>query len=397
LAVKLRLKRGYAVLDEKSSDLNKEAPDDEPGIPGTVTFLKRQDAIPEQAPFFDQTESNLTTDITKNREGQVDVSGEQIGMPDGECEEQEPANPPVAYITPVPGDPEELLQAAAALLVEIAGPEPVHIEMSERGSAKYYDVKRAFSLEDARAHLTGKKTKGAMVRRPDGLTRALCYDADTDNDWQSLREAAHFLASAGYIPLIEDSPIGRGGHLWMIFTDLVNARYAHRHVRELAPMIQDIQECWPGPGNHKVRLPGGRYVKPDFRQQCKLYDAIGGLVADNRQDAARALLAYQTPAAIVPGYPPDPEPEPRPTASERVSDSQTGERTPADDQAQVDSRWQQKYENHGRKHFWFQFSPQQLAAWYNERHSIEELLPPEHNGMGLAGWRGERTASVGYT
>jgi hypothetical protein len=57
----------------------------------------------------------------------------------------------------------------------------------------------------------------------------------------------------------------------------------------------------------------------------------------------------------------------------------------------VDARWQQKY---GRS-LWFQFTPAQLAGWYNERHQVEDILPPEENGMGLASWRGEHTASVG--
>lgn len=291
-----------------------------------------------------------------------------------------------------------LMQDAAALLVEIAGPEPVHIEMSSRGPAKYYEVKRGLILEDARAHLSGQKTKGAMLRRPDGKTRALCYDADTDDDWQRLREAAHFLQNAGYVPLVEDSPADRGGHLWIIYSDLVDARCAHRHVCEQAPMLQEIKERWPGPGNHKVRLPCGRYVKPGFSQQCKLYDAIGGLVADNRRDATRALLTMQTPAATMPVYPPDPAPDP----GQRFTDRQipAGEVTRSKQQSQQprperepDARWQQKY----HQHLWFQFTPQQLAAWYNERHTIEDLLPPERNGMGLANWRDERTASVGYT
>jgi hypothetical protein len=157
-------------------------------------------------------------------------------------------------------------------------------------------------------------------------------------------------------------------------------------------MLQEIKERWPGPGNHKVRLPGGRYVKPGFSQQCKLYDAIGGLLADNRQDAARALLTSQTPAAIVPVYPPDPRPtKQQPSSSEASSHKQQDQARPTSQGP--DARWQQKY----HQHLWFQFTPQQFAAWYNERHSVEELLPPERNGMGLARWRGERTASVGYT
>src|SRR5260370_25662868 len=86
------------------------------------------------------------------------------------------------------------LDAAAALLVEIAGPEPVHIEMSARGPKKYYDVKRWLTEQDARAHLAGRSTRGATLRHPGGMTHALCYDADTPNDWQRLVEAARKLS-----------------------------------------------------------------------------------------------------------------------------------------------------------------------------------------------------------
>lgn len=389
-----------AILDEHASLVNRDEPE-APGMPGTVILQKRQVADADPADFFAHEQSNLTMDITRNQDGQVDDPGEQ-GTPNGEVKEQEPISPPMLPADADPGqaqdNPAELMQDAAALLVEIAGPEPVHIEMASRGPAKYYEVKQAFGLQDASNHLAGKKTKGAMLRRPDGKTRALCYDADTDSAWQVLREAAHFLQNAGYVPLVEDSPAGRGGHLWIIYNDLVDARCAHRHVYEIAPMLQEIKERWPSPDNHKVRLPGGIYVKPGFRQQCKLYDAIGGLVADNRRDAARALLTMQTPVGIVPIYPPDPAPDPgQHSATRRISEEEAfrgkhqNQLPPAG--REPDTRWQQKY----HQHLWFQFTPQQLAAWYNERHSIEELLPSERNGMGLASWRGERTASVGYT
>src|SRR5258706_12719080 len=57
----------------------------------------------------------------------------------------------------------------------------------------------------------------------------------------------------------------------------------------------------------------------------------------------------------------------------------------------ADRRWHEKY---GR-YCWFQFTPDQLAAWYNARTRVQDVLPPVKNGMGLASWRGERTASVG--
>jgi hypothetical protein len=57
----------------------------------------------------------------------------------------------------------------------------------------------------------------------------------------------------------------------------------------------------------------------------------------------------------------------------------------------VDQRWHKQY---GRYH-WFQFTPAQLATWYNERNQVEDIVRPKENGMGLASWRNERTASVG--
>jgi hypothetical protein len=51
--------------------------------------------------------------------------------------------------------------------------------------------------------------------------------------------------------------------------------------------------------------------------------------------------------------------------------------------------------NRERLYFWI--TDGEVAAWFNERHGARELLPPERNGYGLAVWRGERTASVGYT
>jgi hypothetical protein len=316
-----------AVLDERTNLVNQEETN-QPGIPGTVMLQKRQVADPGQAAFFAPPQSHLTTDITRDLDRQV-ADPEEQGTPDGETPEQEPVSPPVSgpddhSAQEVPAkrpEPAELMLRAAALLVEIAGPAPEHIEMSTRGPAKYYEVKRPLTLPDARDHLAGKKTKGALLRRPDGMTRALCYDADTSDDWYTLREAAHFLANAGYTPLMEDSPAGRGGHLWIIYSDLVDARAAHRHVCEVAPQLQAIKERWPGSGQHKVRLPGGLYVRPGFSQQCKLYDWMGGRLSATRRDAARVLLTSQTPAAIVPDYPPDPEPGRCSTTSQLPGDA----------------------------------------------------------------------------
>jgi TOTE conflict system, Archaeo-Eukaryotic Primase domain len=307
----------------------------------------------------------------------------------------------------------DLLTHAAELLVEIAGPESVHIEMSERGPKKYYDVKRAITEQDARNHLKGWKTKGAYLRRPDGLTRALCYDADTSQDWEYLLDSARRLSAAGYHPIVETSPV-RGGHLWIIYTHLVDATAAHQHAAIVAPMLQQFKESWPGSSPNKVRLPGGTYVKPGFAAWCKLHDAHGGLIAEEGQSAARVLLIYQTCADLVmnnlkqqdipqqsdsltcPSAQAATETGPSESSAEHTSQptivehekrsSCTSQIAPG-----VDHRWQQKYS----QHLWFHFTPTQLADWYNERNRIEDLLPLEKNGMGLASWRGEHTASVG--
>ena len=98
------------------------------------------------------------------------------------------------------------------------------------------------------------------------MTRALCYDADTPGDWRLLQEAVMVLAESGSIPLLEVSPVGRGGHLWIIYTGLVSADQARGNIVELAPRLKEIAESWPGSGSRtsKVRLPGGKYVKPVF-------------------------------------------------------------------------------------------------------------------------------------
>ena len=298
----------------------------------------------------------------------------------------------------------QTLEEAARLLVDIAGPEPVHIEMSACGPRKYYDVHRALTKGDARAHLAGYSTRGATLRHPQGMTRALCYDADTPGDWLRLVEAAYWLAAGGYRPLLEESPVGRGGHLWIIYTALVKANRARRHAAEIASSLKEIRESWPGATGHKVRLPGGLYVRPGVRAWCKLYDAQGRLLSADGQEAARVLPDWHTSAELVPN---DADAEHEHETSEHAASGNAlpGYRTPpmpaTPDQDEppsqdhstrgADRRWHEKY---GR-YCWFQFTPDQLAAWYNARTRVQDVLPPGKNGMGLASWRGERTASIG--
>jgi hypothetical protein len=204
------------------------------------------------------------------------------------------------------------LTAAAQLLLEIAGPADEHIEMSRTGPAKYYTVPRSVTLDDCLKHLRGVKTRGAQLCHPEHMTRALAFDTDTNKiypGWWWMRGAAQQLTDAGYRVLLEPSPAGRGGHLWIIFDALVDVHAARRHVCELAPVLADVREYWPGPAHavkwNKVRLPGGRYVTPGKSAWCKLYDANGSRLSDHGLAAARVLLTSQTPASLVPPLPSD--------------------------------------------------------------------------------------------
>jgi hypothetical protein len=265
-------------------------------------------------------------------------------------------------------NPAALLEEAAALLVEIAGDEPLHIEMAGIPGMKYAPVRHCFALEDARLHLSGKSTRGARIRRQDGQTRAICVDADNPEEWSRLEIACQVLYYRGYRCLLEPAPSCSlhpgGGHLWVIYDGLVDARSAWKHLCELAPVFDGL-EYWPARAQN-VRLPAGVYRTPAANEQCLLYDALG-LVASNRKEAAQILLTYQTPAAIVPNYPAEPESK------------------------QASTRREVKFANLAN------LSPESdLIAWFNSTHSITDYLQAEieHPGRGTymarGTWRGER-------
>src|SRR6266516_1819240 len=165
------------------------------------------------------------------------------------------------------------LHQAAMLLLDIAGDAPENIAMNTNPdiSKKYVTVHRRLTLEDLRKHVQGSKTLGATLQHQDGTTRALCFDADDPHTWQSLQDTAISLEALGYKPLLEPSPAQRGGHLWLIFSERVNAHAARSQVVTIAPGLRQVGEYWPSRGNQKVRLPAGKYVTPAFshRRQCQ--------------------------------------------------------------------------------------------------------------------------------
>jgi len=302
------------------------------------------------------------------------------------------------------------LEQAAQLLLEIAGPASEHIEMSATGPGKYYTVHRPITFEDCTRHLQGIKTRGAQLRYPDGRTRALAFDADMQRiypGWWWLLGAAQQLAGAGYHILLEPSPARRGGHLWIIFDGLVDARAARRHVCELAPVLADVREYWPGPAHavkwNKVRLPGGRYVTPTISAWCQLYDGNGTRLS------AHVLLTSQTPVSLVPPLPqadqdqevlPDTPAQRSEPAQRPLSQTRMPHRgAPASQKEDAPGFHQQQKYGEASRFLWFHYTPAQVADWYNARHTVDDLLDFDRTGMANAEALGrpERTPSVGST
>jgi hypothetical protein len=263
------------------------------------------------------------------------------------------------------------------------------------GLNRCYDVHRPISERDGRLHLLGWCTKGVTLHHPDGMTRALYYDADTTGDWQLLQEAVRALAKSGFTPLLEVSPVGPGGHLWIIYTSLVCEAWARRHVLELAFRLEDIAESWPDTGSRarKVRLPGGKYVQPGVSRWCTLCDAHGTLLATDGPSAARVLLDYQTPITLVPAYSSEPHRVGQRPERAALPNVMTSALQHQRDLGRVDSYWHYT----SSCFLWFQFTPRQLAALYNERHPLSAMLQIEHNGMAFSPSVHERTPSTAIT
>ena len=314
------------------------------------------------------------------------------------------------------------VSAAAQLLLDIAGEAHEHVRMSG-GLAKYYTVYRSLTVDvDARlaeqleasalarlrasttmGHLLGVTTVGAWLWRQNAYARALCFDADDRPGWRLLIVSARRLAQAGYLPLLESSPAGRGGHLWLIYTHLVDVYAALAQVRSLAPDLARLSEWWPRPGprptGNKIRLPAGRYLAPDLSRWCKLYDIHGVELSEDGRSAAPVLLTMQTPGELVPAL----SETARAALEQELTSAQTQPAAHPERpglklepvQAGPDAHWQAKYGSGEGRKLWFAFSEDQLVARFNEKHQVRDLLPKEANGYGLASWRDERTASVG--
>jgi hypothetical protein len=299
-------------------------------------------------------------------------------------------------------DPLIIRMEAAKLLVAIAGDGLQHIGMNRRGENKYRSIPGRLTLDEALEHLQGKETYGAFCSRADGLTRSKCWDVDSPDEWVALQSYAQALVEARYFPILEESPAGRGGHLWIIFDELVDAAAASAAIHAIVPALADIKEYWPAPEHGKgnrVRLPAGKYLRTGINEWCKLISVVDGEISTNGDEAAQLLITHQTPASIIPS--PDPDDD---QGSE--SEPEQGEQPPIRENSdqegqnpvgirQIDAQWEQKYgQTPEGKRLWFAWTDEYLMARFNARNRPEDLISVNRQGKALATWRGERTASV---
>jgi hypothetical protein len=287
----------------------------------------------------------------------------------------------------------------AAYLAQVAGDGRRHIEMQSMGADKYQWRAGAVTPALAARHLRGAVTLGAELRQADGTTFALCWDTDTADGWQQLQRAAQQLEAANADPVLERSPAARGGHLWLFFREAVDSARARATAHLHAPVLATIGEAWPDPAGRRiaVRLPAGFYRRPGVAAWCALADADAAVWRTGVDAMALILGARMSTTWVMPleaclsASPALPPPS---LVINSVSAVARGMRSlPA---AAHDPRWLEQYDSvRDRLYFWI--TDGEVAAWFNARHVVRDLLPPERNGYGLAVWRGERTASVRYT
>lgn len=285
-------------------------------------------------------------------------------------------------------------------LLEIAGDRPRHIVMPRTGPNKYETVHRPVDLALVERHLAGEITIGSELRRVDGTTWSVCWDADNAGDWRILLGAAGRLAASGAHPLIERSPNrgkhAGGGHLWLVFPEPVDPGAVRATAEKHAPALAGFREFWPRA--QSVRLPAGYYRREPYAAWCPLVRYAEGPEWRTGQGAAELLLSAETPRAWVSEpAPPDQGREVTPATSVAPLDRSPVE-SPADRSqpaAATDPHWLRRY-GAAMDALPYWITHEQAIRWYNDTHDVRELLPKESNGYARAVWRGDDTPSIGY-
>jgi hypothetical protein len=317
-----------------------------------------------------------------------------------------------------------------SFLVALAGDMPFHGRMQERGKDKYRSQKGQVTAKLAERHLAGEITLSASLLRKDGMTRAVCWDADNPEDWELLERAARCLRQSGAWAILESSPSSQhrgGGHLWLVFSAPVEAGDVFATADAIAPELCIIHERWPGVRT-TIRLPGGYYRwqsdTPGDEGDTLVDDGdtpIGEVAIiteelsytgerwcecsvvgadDSGWYTGRAAIATMMEHQSDPSWITERGSSAAQRSRQDVSAAVQLDPTPVDPDAPRplpaaadDGVWQNKYGT-SQKGRWFWFGPTQVAAYFNATHPVGTLLPADGSGMALATWRDEKNPSV---
>jgi hypothetical protein len=150
-------------------------------------------------------------------------------------------------------------------------------------------------------HLIGDLTLGAYVLSRQEQARFIVFDADTDEQFSALQQAAPTLANAGAPGYFEKSR--RGGHLWLFFDAPVLAAHARAFGRGIMSQHNLIEmELYPkqqrladGPGS-LVRLPFGIHRRAGRRYS--FVTAEGKPLAETIRQQIRMIIEPETVSAM---------------------------------------------------------------------------------------------------
>lgn len=190
---------------------------------------------------------------------------------------------PVSELTP------ELLKAFSTAFLNRDDCYPIQ---TEQGS--YVTIKKPLIPYMVKAHLKGVITIGAYALDRNSRAKWLCFDGDTDEQFNSLVSLASELGKQNLPAYLEQSR--RGGHLWL-FTPTLSGKHIRQFGKQLLAeyQITDKIELYPkqdklitGTGS-LVRLPFGIHRKTHKRYHFITPD--GQPLAPTIRDQIN-LLAY---------------------------------------------------------------------------------------------------------
>jgi len=274
-------------------------------------------------------------------------------------------------------EPASELTSEALELLESMLPDDIAFFMQSKGAKYLPENNRSADMDDAVAHYAGATTLSTSISTDPASTRVVIFDHDKDDGLDIFQDTARIAAEHGYKPLLEPSPAEHGGHLIFVFNAPVDARAVRQHLIELNPDFTQIKEVCPSK-KYRIRWPGGFYRFDSVNEWCFLYNCEMVQLSHGYATGANVLASNQAPASVVPVFN-----EPAPKPCKKIKRAAVA---PA-----IDAHHQQKYAG---SDFLFQFNPENLIAYFNDTHSVEDILPLERNGLALAHWRGESTASV---